>query len=132
MARHPCSPPPYQAETHLAATHVLLCITGELDLATAPCLQRDLRQALAAAATAGQRLVLDLDKVRFCDLSGLYALHAAARTAATAGQPIFLTASVTSTDTGHRSSVRRLIELLNQAGCPLTPTLPPSAAAAAT
>lgn len=107
-----CSPPLYQAEVRVGATHVLLCVAGELDLATARCLEPDLQQAHTAASTAGQPLVIHLDRVRFCDLRGLYALHTAARTAASGGHHITFVAAATN---GDHSSVRWLLELLASA-----------------
>ncbi|MEU3312104.1 STAS domain-containing protein [Streptomyces sp. NPDC048387] len=49
---------------------VLLTLGGELDHDTA----EPLRQALAAAARQGTRLVVDMSGLRFCDSTGLNAL----------------------------------------------------------
>ncbi|MFJ3913526.1 anti-sigma B factor antagonist [Streptomyces sp. 2132.2] len=77
--------------TRDAPTGPVLEITGDLDYASAP----ELRDVLAALALRpGQRLVLDLSGMTFCDSSGITALisghhhaHAADAQIALAGVP---------------------------------------------
>jgi anti-sigma B factor antagonist len=68
---------------------VLVCVQGELDLATAPALERAL---LDAAADAPVDLVVDLSGVRFVDATGLGALLRAAEAAQAARGSLRLTA----------------------------------------
>ncbi|MGW8358834.1 STAS domain-containing protein [Streptomyces wedmorensis] len=51
---------------------VLLCLTGELDLATAPLLDRAVTTALSGHP---HHLCLDLTGLAFCDTTGLHALQ---------------------------------------------------------
>ena len=56
----------------------VLSATGEVDLATAPALERE---ALRALHNAHGRLILDLSATTFMDLSGVRMVHRLARTA---------------------------------------------------
>lgn len=68
---------------------VVLNLLGELDFYTAP----QLREALAALALeTGQRLVLDLGALTFCDSSGISMLIGARNHALAAGADIALAA----------------------------------------
>jgi anti-anti-sigma factor len=59
--------------------HMLITVTGEVDIATAP----QLRQRLAGPAASGRPIIVDLDPVSFIDATGLGVLaSAASRTAA--------------------------------------------------
>ncbi|MFD9467242.1 STAS domain-containing protein [Streptomyces sp. NPDC060027] len=60
-----------QTHTLRYGNTVLLCLTGELDLATAPLLHQALTTALAGRP---RRLHLDLTALVFCDGTGLRAL----------------------------------------------------------
>jgi anti-sigma B factor antagonist len=60
--------------TEYAASCAVLHVHGEIDVLTADVLRE--RAASAAAPFARPRLVLDLDRVSFCDSSGLNALIA--------------------------------------------------------
>ena len=71
----------------VAEQHVLI-VVGEADLDTADQLRDQLTDALAGRPPA---LRVELRSLDFCDLSGLDALHDAARTAALAG--VYLTFS---------------------------------------
>ncbi|MFE0654323.1 STAS domain-containing protein [Streptomyces sp. NPDC059534] len=51
---------------------VLLCMTGELDLATAPLVDRAVTTALSSRP---RHLCLDLTGLVFCDMTGLHALE---------------------------------------------------------
>ncbi|MDX2565453.1 STAS domain-containing protein [Streptomyces sp. TX20-6-3] len=51
---------------------VLLCLDGELDIATAPLLNRAVTSVLARQPDL---LCLDLTALAFCDVTGLHALH---------------------------------------------------------
>ena len=64
----PTSPPPFRCETHRADDRALVRPIGELDIATVPEVDRELRRL----SEAGDRhLVLDLRDVSFMDSSGL-------------------------------------------------------------
>jgi anti-anti-sigma factor len=115
-------PSPYRVQLIRTYTHVLLCVSGELDLATAPCLLQDLQRALAVAA-AGQPIVIDLGQVRFCDLVGLAALAAAAR----AGDTEHCVGFVAGVDGA--GNLRQLLELLERVGRPNPLPLYPSLSA---
>ncbi|OEJ93377.1 STAS domain-containing protein [Streptomyces thermolilacinus] len=75
--------------THDTATGPVLAVSGELDYTSAP----ELR-ALVAGVTLrpGQRLVLDLRGMEFCDSSGITAMIAARGHALDAGADIALAA----------------------------------------
>jgi anti-sigma B factor antagonist len=72
----PGSPP---ARSHFALEplrcdgSIVLRVTGELDMSTAPLLERELRRAAAAQP---RRLIVSLERVTFMDASGLRALTA--------------------------------------------------------
>ncbi|MFE5548586.1 STAS domain-containing protein [Streptomyces sp. NPDC056534] len=51
---------------------VLLCVEGELDIATAPLLDQTATSVLAAGP---ELLCLDLTALTFCDMTGLHALR---------------------------------------------------------
>ncbi|GAA1350533.1 STAS domain-containing protein [Saccharothrix algeriensis] len=80
---------PLAITTRDTATGPVLHVAGDLDHGTA-----DELRALAAALPlrAGQRLVLDLSRLRFCDSSGLTALLAARNLALAARADIALAA----------------------------------------
>ncbi|MET9444360.1 STAS domain-containing protein [Streptomyces sp. NPDC006610] len=80
---------PLKITTRDATTGPLLHITGELDYNSAAEL-RDLLTRLAI--NPGQRLILDLGGMEFCDSSGLTALIAARNIAHAAGADIALAA----------------------------------------
>ena len=61
--------------------HVLVTVAGEVDIATV----LRLRDRLAAPATSGRPLIVDLDLVTFIDAAGLGALVGAANRAAACG-----------------------------------------------
>ena len=68
--------PPIQIELSGSAVEPVMCIAGEIDVATAPLV----RDELAAALDAGARkLTLDLGAVGFVDSSGLGVLVGALR-----------------------------------------------------
>ncbi|MFF8868090.1 STAS domain-containing protein [Streptomyces sp. NPDC015139] len=80
---------PLQITTRDARTGPVLEITGELDYITAP----DLQELITTIQLRpGQRLVLDLGGMDFCDSSGLSALIAAHNHARAAEADIALTA----------------------------------------
>ncbi|MGW6688579.1 STAS domain-containing protein [Streptomyces sp. NPDC054961] len=64
---------------------------GELDIETAPVLQRALTEALAHASPA-KAVVIDCSRLTFCDSSALNALLTARRTAQESGTVIRLAA----------------------------------------
>jgi anti-sigma B factor antagonist len=61
--------------------HMLVTVTGEVDIATAP----QLRERIAAPAASGRPLIVDLNRVTFIDAAGLGVLASAARRAAARG-----------------------------------------------
>ncbi|WP_369293487.1 STAS domain-containing protein [Streptomyces sp. TX20-6-3] len=67
---------------------VLLRVTGELDIATAPLLHRAAADALTHRP---RRFYLDLTKVIFCDTTGLFALRNLADHVQAAGARLYLT-----------------------------------------
>ena len=70
-------PPGFTVTTSPSAEFIVVSVTGELDLATAP----RLRDALAAALGRGRRrIVLDLLGVSFMDSSGLSVIVQAYKT----------------------------------------------------
>jgi anti-anti-sigma factor len=66
---------------------VVLALSGELDLASAPVLERELREA---EATSPSRLVIDLAGLAFMDSTGLQALLRARERANTNGHQLAL------------------------------------------
>ncbi|MBO0916134.1 STAS domain-containing protein [Streptomyces laculatispora] len=80
---------PLKVTARYAMTGPVLGITGELDFDSAG----ELRELLTTIALRpGQRLVLDLGSMEFCDSSGLAALIAARNHAQAAGADIVLAA----------------------------------------
>ncbi|MEV5957904.1 STAS domain-containing protein [Streptomyces sp. NPDC051987] len=80
---------PLQITTRSATTGPVLAVLGELDHTTAGQL-RD--QVTALTLRPGERLVLDLDGMEFCDSSGITALIVARNHALAAGAGIALAA----------------------------------------
>ena len=72
-AQSPEAPVPGQLviEKSRDADTVVLALSGELDLASAPMLERELREA---EATGPRRIVIDLGGLAFMDSTGLQAL----------------------------------------------------------
>lgn len=66
---------------------VVLALSGDLDLATVPRLQRELERT---ASTGLQRTVLDLTRIAFMDSSGLRAIVDAAERASASGSALEL------------------------------------------
>lgn len=81
------------------AGHVLVTVTGELDIATVP----RLREQLFALAARGGPLIADLDRVSFIDATGLGALASAAGRAAAHGGSLYVVCA--------RDLTRRLFRL---------------------
>jgi anti-sigma B factor antagonist len=81
--------------------HIVLVLTGEIDLYTAPRLQAELTGALAAAGPA--RIVVDMSAVEFCDSTGMNVLLAAHRLAAERGGELVLAAP--------RPALRKILEV---------------------
>ncbi|MEU3840197.1 STAS domain-containing protein [Streptomyces sp. NPDC028635] len=80
---------PLKIMTETAATGPVLAVRGELDYANAG----ELRELVAALALRpGQRLVLDLTGLEFCDSSGITALIAARHHAQAARADVALAA----------------------------------------
>jgi len=78
---------------------VIVTITGDVDIATAPLL----RERLAKMAAAGTPVVVDLDRVSFIDAAGLGALVGAASQAAAHGTTVRVVCA--------RPRIRRLFRL---------------------
>ncbi|SDC30145.1 STAS domain-containing protein [Actinokineospora iranica] len=87
--------------TSVGVDPVVVSVTGEVDLATAPDLERALETALSQPEATGVRV--DLSGVEFMDSAGLRVLVAARRNAETAGQSLVLHAP--------HDRVRRIIEI---------------------
>jgi anti-sigma B factor antagonist len=58
-----------RVEAQREGDRVVVTLSGELDLASAPLLQSEIEQSIAAGA--GEALVLDLDGLQFIDSTGL-------------------------------------------------------------
>jgi anti-sigma B factor antagonist len=71
-----------------AQDRVVLCLSGELDLASAPVLESEIESSDVAGATM---VVLDLRELRFIDSTGLRVLLAAHERAAERGQEFAVT-----------------------------------------
>jgi anti-sigma B factor antagonist len=80
--------------------HVLVTVAGEVDIATVPQLQK----RLAAPASSGQPLIVDLDPVTFIDATGLGVLAGAAGRAAQRGGSLHAVCA--------RHQVRRLFAII--------------------
>ncbi|WP_353963913.1 STAS domain-containing protein [Streptomyces sp. NBC_00233] len=70
--RQPCKRTSCCKPTPCSGGTVLLCLEGELDIATAPLLDRAVTSILAAGPDL---LCLDLTALAFCDMTGLHALR---------------------------------------------------------
>ncbi|MBE8522699.1 STAS domain-containing protein [Amycolatopsis sp. H6(2020)] len=80
---------PFSVATRTTGAGAVVTVEGELDVATAP----RLRAGVAALVLRpGQRLVVDLAGVTFCDSSGISALIAARNVAEAAGAGVALAA----------------------------------------
>ena len=79
----------------------VLALAGEIDLYTAPRLQRELTAALSAADHP--RLIIDMSAVEFCDSTGMNVLLAAHRLARERGGELALAAP--------RPGVRKILEV---------------------
>jgi anti-sigma B factor antagonist len=73
---------PFRCETSFVDEHAILTVRGELDLATAPTLERE---AMAALALPLEGLVLDFGGVTFLDSSGIAVLVTTRRAAVERG-----------------------------------------------
>jgi anti-sigma B factor antagonist len=88
-AKSPQAPVPGQLviEKTQEADAIVLALSGELDLASAPVLERELREAEASGLS---RLVIDLGGLAFMDSTGLQALLRARERANTEGHQLLL------------------------------------------
>jgi anti-sigma B factor antagonist len=88
-AKSPQAPVPGQLviEKTQEADAIVLTLSGELDLASAPVLERELREAEASGPS---RLVIDLGGLAFMDSTGLQALLRARERANTNGHQLLL------------------------------------------
>jgi anti-sigma B factor antagonist len=84
-----------------AGDHVIVTLSGEIDLYTAPRLQSQLAAALKADHPV--RLVVDMSGVDFCDSTGMNVLLAAQRTAREHGGNVELS--------GPRPAVRKILQV---------------------
>lgn len=71
---------------------VVVDVTGELDMATAPSLSAALSQIQVRYARPGSLVLLDLSGLDFCDISGLNAMAAVRRRLAQRGTQLALVA----------------------------------------
>lgn len=74
---------PFELSDSSQSGHTRIVVLGELDIATAPELERELRQRLADPSC--REIVLDLRSTSFIDSSGLRVLLLASRDAHAAG-----------------------------------------------
>jgi len=81
--------------------HVIVALSGEIDLYTAPRLQSQLAAALRADHPV--RLVVDMSGVDFCDSTGMNVLLAAQRAAREQGGNVELS--------GPRPAVRKILQV---------------------
>ncbi|MGW7200857.1 STAS domain-containing protein [Streptomyces chryseus] len=102
-----------QTHTHWHGNTVLLRLTGELDLATAPLMHR---AATTALARRPQTLYLDLTGLTFCDGTGLRALNHLTHQTHTTHTNLHLT--------GLHPNLHRTLDLLKTTS-PWTPPTPP-------
>jgi len=75
------------AKTNIAGDRCVVLLAGEIDLASAPVFERELRSAEAKGA---RQVVVDLGGVEFMDSSGIRALLEARRRAEEAGHRLVL------------------------------------------
>jgi len=108
MSFHPDS---FQIISRITPGPVTMAVRGEVDLATAPELRRQMTDRLAHASTS--TLHLDLSGVSFMDSSGLLVLLGAQRRARLLGGDVVLTRT--------SPQVARLLDL---AGVPFSVELP--------
>jgi anti-anti-sigma factor len=78
----------FRIETRKAPDRVVLCLHGELDLASAPLLTQEIENAGADAAAM---IVLDLKELQFIDSTGLRIVLAANERSQERGQEFALT-----------------------------------------
>jgi anti-sigma B factor antagonist len=79
----------FRIETRKAPDRVVLCLHGELDLASAPLLTQEIENAGADGAAA--MIVLDLKELQFIDSTGLRIVLAANERSQERGQEFALT-----------------------------------------
>lgn len=91
---------------------IIIVLLGELDIATAPGLARQLE----SLAETGRHLILDLAGLRFCDCAGLSALLRLRQRATGAGGSLHLTALTPALR--RLIALARLHDLLPIAACP--------------
>ncbi len=102
-------PGPFEARIIGSGTQsVRVVVSGELDLAVAPCLEDALRRAMALAS----EVVVDLSEVRFIDSTGLYTILGAVREAKDSGIELRISSVL-------RPQVARLLQIVR-----LTDALP--------
>jgi anti-anti-sigma factor len=77
----------FELHTESAPGRTIIRVTGDLDLATAPELERELLGALGGSSA---EVVLDLAPVTFLDSSGLRAVLVGAREAKAAGRRLLV------------------------------------------
>lgn len=75
-------------DSRINSDGVTLLIEGEIDLASAPALERELREA---ESSMPRRIVLDLTALEFIDSTGIWLLFRAQERATAAGHTLALT-----------------------------------------
>jgi len=89
MHDRPPLPEPFRSDVVQAEGEVRIALTGELDLATSPVLERTLQDV--TASTGGGRVVVDLRGLSFMDSTGLRVVMRWEGTAREAGLvPVFI------------------------------------------
>jgi anti-sigma B factor antagonist len=80
--------PPFEVVPARATGDLRLALRGELDMYSAPLLERELRNAVVTGDSRG--IVLDLAELTFMDVSGLRAILDAARAARRKHRPFVI------------------------------------------
>jgi anti-sigma B factor antagonist len=99
------NPPIFDVCTIMRGDETTVFVDGELDLSTAPVLERELAQR---RVTAARSVVVDLERVEFVDLSGLRPIVSLAQAKRPAGR-VAITAGAW--------PVQRLLDLSGLADC---------------
>jgi anti-sigma B factor antagonist len=111
-------PPQLAVQVTREPGYTIVTVAGELDIATAP----ELRECLVPLLAECRTLVIDLDRVSFCDATGLGVLAGAANRARANRARLHLVCS--------RPNIRRLFDLTGLARrLPLARTLGEAVAA---
>jgi anti-sigma B factor antagonist len=98
-------PPPFEVHTARTDGRARVFVQGEIDLSTAPALDRELQREIAT----GKDVVLDLSQTGFMDSTGLSTILSAIRAAESTGATFTVGSTM-------QSQVRRVMELAGLIG----------------